>query len=332
MMKKIFISGVCGQDGSILARLLLENGCEVVGGFRKNSSQLWRLEKLGILEHIRLYDLGTSILDRYKQLLDSTNFEEIYLLSGFSSTEKSRIYPQTATEKILYEPLAMIMESITKEQKIFIAGSSEIFAATTKETRLFEDSTVGPRSPYGYLHLAMKGICESLIETQAPIFYGILFNHESELRDTHFLTSKILDGFLKMTQDKLHTIRLGNFESRRDFGLAEDFVNAMYSLMQTKEFGSYNFATGKTHSVLEIVIEFSYQFGFRPIFIPEVSKVYDETSNRVLVEFETVVPRKDDSNSNPGDSSKLSKVVGFDLHTSLQSLVSRIIKPSWVSQ
>lgn len=331
-MKKVFVSGICGQDGSILARLLLENGCEVVGGFRKNSSKLWRLEKLGIVEHIRLHDFGTSFLNNYKQLLDSTSFDEIYLLSGFSSTEKSRIYPLTATEKILYEPLGMIMESITKEQKSFIAGSSEIFAATNIETRLFENATTGPRSPYGYLHLAMKGICESLIETQeAPFFYGILFNHESELRDTHFLTRKILDGFLKMRQDKLHTIRLGNFESRRDFGLAEDFVTAMYSLMQTNEFGSYNFATGKTHSVLEIVLEFANQFGFRPIFFPEVSKVYDETSNRVLVEFETVASRKDDSNSNPGDSSKLSKVVGFDLHTSLESLVSRIIKPSWVS-
>lgn len=331
-MKSVFISGVSGQDGSILARLLLEKGYEVTGGYRKFSSKLWRLEKLGIRDDIKLYDFETSPPQNFRRHFNSKTFDEIYLLSGFSSTEKSRTFPQIASQKILHEPLSILIGSADMVQKIFVAGSSEIFAATTSETMVNENSVMGPRSPYGFLHLAMKGICESLIETQkAPIFYGILFNHESNLRETHFLIRKILDGFLKIAEGNFQTIKLGNFRSRRDFGLAEDFVIAMHSLMQTSKYGLYNFATGKTHSVLEIALEFTRQFGLTPRFVPEDLKIYDDKSGRILVEFEKVVSRKDDSNSNPGDALKLREITGVDLEADLQTLVSRIITPLWVT-
>jgi len=331
-MKSAFISGVSGQDGAILSRQLIAQGYKVFGTFDYKTSNPWRLKKMNTFEKIVFIEEQNGELISKKKCIKemNSNLSEIYLFSGYSSTKGSIENPKLAIEKIINRPLKFIYNFIenTPNAKIFVSGSSEIFQSTRELELLNEQSRVGPRSPYGFAHLAMRGICETLInQHSAKIFYGILFNHESAYRDEHFITRKLVIEFDNLLKSLDHPIKIGNFNSRRDFGTAYDFVRAMQLLLQTEKFGTYVFATGKTFKVSDLILEIAKQKNFSPIITKRSNHqvCIDLKTNKTLVEIDDELARSDEGNANAGDSTKLEAVINFSLRRDLSDFI-RIIQ------
>lgn len=308
-MKVAIITGIAGQDGSLLARKLLDLDYQVLGSTQRSGSALWRLEVLGIKNRIKLIP---SIQDKniLFEILRRESPSEIYNLSGFSSTVMSYSQPEVTNFKIIRN-LELLLEGVSKvnrEVRIFTAGSSEIFETVSEKVLLNETSTVGPSNPYGFAHVAAKSICEEYRKIDGlQIFYGIFFNHESWLRDDWFLTRKLLNGFEAMSKGWNSPISIGNFESAKDWGIAHEFVNAVYELTSKGKPGNYVFATGVLSKVEDLVREFAIAFGFNPIFenLDNDRKCIDQVSRKVLVQIDPMFARSNQEFERLGDASKL---------------------------
>jgi len=251
-MPTVLITGITGQDGSYLAELLLSNGYKVVGVARRSSTVTYeRIEHL--LDDITvmqgdLQDQGSllTLLEEYKPT-------EIYNLAAQSFVPTSWSQP-ALTGDVTALGVTRILEAIrfvNKKIKFYQASSSEMFGKVL-EVPQKEDTPFYPRSPYGvakvYGHWITVNYRESfnLFATS-----GILFNHESPRRGLEFVTRKITDGVARIKLDMQKELRLGNLESRRDWGFAGDYVKAMWMMLQHDVPDNFVIGTGETHSVRE---------------------------------------------------------------------------------
>ena len=264
-MKRAFITGITGQDGSYLAELLLEKGYEVHGMIRRSSSfNTERIDHLYQDPHImgvRLFlhygDLSDSV--RLTRLLYELKPGEVYHLGAQSHVRVSFDMPEytgdvtgLGTVRILD---ALREAGIQKQVRFYQASSSELYGKVA-ETPQNERTPFQPRSPYGVAKLYAYWITVNYREAYGlHASNGILFNHESPRRGPTFVTRKITQAAARIKlgiQDKLF---LGNLEARRDWGFAGDYVEAMWRMLQQDEPGDYVIATGKTHSVQEFCEE-----------------------------------------------------------------------------
>ena len=264
-MKRAFITGITGQDGSYLAELLLEKGYEVHGMIRRSSSfNTERIDHLYQDPHImgvRLFlhygDLSDSV--RLTRLLYELKPGEVYHLGAQSHVRVSFDMPEytgdvtgLGTVRILD---ALREAGIQKQVRFYQASSSELYGKVA-ETPQNERTPFQPRSPYGVAKLYAYWITVNYREAYGlHASNGILFNHESPRRGPPFVTRKITQAAARIKlgiQDKLF---LGNLEARRDWGFAGDYVEAMWRMLQQDEPGDYVIATGETHSVQEFCEE-----------------------------------------------------------------------------
>ncbi|MGI6100112.1 MAG: GDP-mannose 4,6-dehydratase [Lentisphaerae bacterium] len=264
-MKRAFITGITGQDGSYLAELLLEKGYEVHGMIRRSSSfNTERIDHLYQDPHImgvRLFlhygDLSDSV--RLTRLLYELKPGEVYHLGAQSHVRVSFDMPEytgdvtgLGTVRILD---ALREAGIQKQVRFYQASSSELYGKVA-ETPQNERTPFQPRSPYGVAKLYAYWITVNYREAYGlHASNGILFNHESPRRGPTFVTRKITQAAARIKlgiQDKLF---LGNLEARRDWGFAGDYVEAMWRMLQQDEPGDYVIATGETHSVQEFCEE-----------------------------------------------------------------------------
>jgi GDPmannose 4,6-dehydratase len=261
MEKVALITGITGQDGSYLTELLLENGYAVHGVVRRTSNLL-----RSRIEHLRRDEkiYGEKLFLHYGDLSDGTTLRrifqnvqptELYHLAGQSHVGLSFEIPESTCEEAGMATLRLL--EIAREQsrpvKFYHASTSEIFgnAAEVPQT---EDTPLRPTSPYG---------CAKAFATQLARVYreshglfvcnGILYNHESPRRGENFVTRKIAHGVARIARKLDVDLTLGNLESRRDWGRAQDYVRAMWMMLQHKTPGDYIVATGQTHSVREFV-------------------------------------------------------------------------------
>lgn len=259
--KTALITGITGQDGSYLAELLLEKGYAVHGVVRRTSNLLRsRIEHLRRDENI--YDKRLFL--HYGDLSDATTLRrifskvrpaEIYHLAGQSHVGLSFEIPESTCDEIGMATLRLL--EIARDQpepvKIYHASSSEIFgdAAESPQT---ETTPLLPSTPYG---------CAKAFATQLARVYrdsyglfvcnGILYNHESPRRGENFVTRKIARAVARIAGGLEDELVLGNLESRRDWGRAQDYVAAMWLMLQHDKPDDYVVATGETHSVREFV-------------------------------------------------------------------------------
>ena len=257
-MKKAIITGITGQDGAYLARLLLEKGYAVYGTYRRTAStNFWRIEDLNIREnpnlHLVEYDLtdqGSSI-----RLLEKTQPDEVYNLAAQSFVGVSFDQPNT-TGQITGLGAVNLLEAIrivNSKIRFYQASTSEMFGLV-QEVPQSETTPLYPRSPYGcakvYAHWMTINYRESF-----DIFgsSGILFNHESPLRGLEFVTRKITDGLARVKLGKQSHIELGNIDARRDWGYAKDYVDGMWRMLQADKPDTYVLATGRTERVRDFV-------------------------------------------------------------------------------
>lgn len=247
-----FITGITGQDGAYLAKLLLEKGYQVHGMMRRSSTDT--LERLSeFVDDITIHQ--GDLLDQLSlvRLLDEIEPTEVYNLAAQSFVPTSWSQP-ILTGETTGLGVTRVLEAIRQvnpQIRMYQASSSEMFGKV-QETPQTESTPFYPRSPYGVAKVYGYWITINYRESY-DLFAsnGILFNHESPLRGLEFVTRKITDGVARIKLGVQDQLLLGNLDARRDWGFAGDFVNAMWLMLQANTPGDFVVATGKQHSVRE---------------------------------------------------------------------------------
>ncbi|MFO8052477.1 MAG: GDP-mannose 4,6-dehydratase [Candidatus Omnitrophota bacterium] len=261
-MKKALITGITGQDGSYLAELLLSKGYEVHGVIRRASTfNTERIDHIYVDPHnpkakLFLHYGDLSSFEQTSYIINNVSPDEVYNLGAQSHVKVSFDMPEY-TGNITGLGTTRILEAIRisrKKIKFYQASSSEMFGATPAPQN--ENTPFSPRSPYAaakaYAHFMTVNYRQGY-----DIFAsnGILFNHESARRGETFVTRKItraVANILAKKQDKLY---LGNLSSKRDWGYAPEYVEAMYEILQKGKADSYVIGTGQSHSVKDFLQE-----------------------------------------------------------------------------
>ena len=257
-MKKAIITGITGQDGAYLSRLLLDKGYRVYGTYRRSSSvNFWRIAELGIENHPNLNLLEYDLTDQSAniRLISDIRPDEIYNLAAQSFVGVSFSQP-IATAQITGLGALHLLEAIriiNPKIRFYQASTSELFGKVQAVPQN-EDTPFHPRSPYGVAKLFAHWTTVNYRESY-DIFgvSGILFNHESPLRGREFVTRKITDGIAKIKLCKLDALELGNLNAKRDWGYADDYVEGMWRMLQEERPDTFVLATGRTESVRDFV-------------------------------------------------------------------------------
>ena len=254
MSKRAIITGITGQDGSYLAELLLEKGYEVVGVARRlSAANYWRIEHL--LDRIRL--VPADLLDQLSliRVISDVRPHEFYNLAAMSFVPASWDQP-LLTGEFNSQGVTRVLEAIRTVDpsiKIYQASSSEMFGKV-REVPQTEMTPFYPRSPYGVSKVYGHYITVNYRESYGLFAVsGILFNHESPRRGLEFVTRKVTDGVARIKVGLTDTLGLGNLDAHRDWGFAGDYVRAMWLMLQQDQADDYVIATGKSHSVRELV-------------------------------------------------------------------------------
>ncbi len=263
MKKTALITGILGQDGPYLARLLLEKDYKVYGMIRRYSNPNFEnLDYLGITDKIEYVEGDMTDQSSLLNLIKTIKPTEVYNLAAQSFVGASFEQPILTTEVnslgVLYLLEAIRMFSPTT--KFYQASTSEMFGLSNKNGYQDETTPFHPRSPYGVSKVYAYWITVNYREAYR-IFAcnGILFNHESPIRGKQFVTRKISYGVAKIKLGLANEIRLGALEPRRDWGFAGDYVEAMHLMLQQEEPDDYVVGTGESHSVKEFVeLAFKY--------------------------------------------------------------------------
>ena len=259
-MKKALITGITGQDGSYLAELLVDKGYEVHGMVRRSS-----VEHFDRIEHLvdRINIVHGDLLDQLSlvNLLREHEPDEVYNLAAQSFVPTSWREP-VLTAEFTAVGVTRVLEAIryvNPEIRFYQASSSEMFGKV-QEVPQKETTPFYPRSPYGVAKVYGHWITVNYRESY-DLFAcsGILFNHESPRRGLEFVTRKVTDHVARIKLGLQDKLALGNLDASRDWGFAGDYVQAMWMMLQENEPDDYVIATGKTHSVREMVeVAFSH--------------------------------------------------------------------------
>jgi len=231
--KKALISGISGQDGAYLARLLLEKGYEVHGSARDaQMATFYNLRMLGVKEQIRFHSMALNDFRSVLQVLSKAQPDEIYNLAGQSSVGLSFDQPVETLESISVGTLNLL-EAIRftgRPIKLYNAGSSECFGNTGGQPA-DEETPFRPRSPYAVAKAtAFWEVANYREAYNLFVCTGILFNHESPLRPERFVTKKIIKAACRIAAGSKEKLHLGNIAIARDWGNAAEYVGAMWSI------------------------------------------------------------------------------------------------------
>ncbi|MFL6209399.1 MAG: GDP-mannose 4,6-dehydratase [Pyrinomonadaceae bacterium] len=257
MTKKALITGITGQDGSYLAELLLAEGYEVHGLVRRVALEdpQRRFTRIAhLLDRVTLHPASLESYASIFHIVSQHDFQECYHLAAQSFVAESfRDGFSTLNTNIngTHYLLAAVRE-LRPHCRFYFAGSSEMFGKVA-ETPQRETTRFHPRSPYGISKVAGFDLTRNYREAyEMYAVSGILFNHESPRRGHEFVTRKVTATVARIKHGLAHELRLGNLEARRDWGHAQDYVRAMYLMLQQPEADDYVIATGETHTVREL--------------------------------------------------------------------------------
>jgi GDPmannose 4,6-dehydratase len=254
MSKRALICGVSGQDGSYLARLLLEKGYEVYGGSRDAQvASFHNLVRLGVRDRVSVESVSLVDFRSVLQALMKIEPDEIYNLAGQSSVGLSFQQPVETLESIAQGTLNLLeaIRFTARPIKLYNAGSSECFGDTKLEPA-DEETPFRPRSPYAVAKATAFWEVANYREAYGLFACsGILFNHESPLRPERFVTRKIVAAACRIAAGSDEKLHLGNTEIVRDWGWAPEYVEAMWMMLQQDAPEDYVIATGESHSLEE---------------------------------------------------------------------------------
>ena len=255
MTKSALITGITGQDGSYLAKFLLDKGYDVHGLFaRRTADTMWRLRYLGIADRITLIEGDLIDVSSLVRAMERSEADEVYNLGAQSFVATSWEQP-LLTGTVTGLGVVNVLEAVrlvNPKARYYQASSSEMFGKVREPVQT-ELTPFHPRSPYGVAKLYGHGATINYRESFGlHASCGILFNHESPLRGIEFVTRKVTDGVARIKLGRQKDLRLGNIDAKRDWGYAGDYVQAMWMMLQQESPDDYVVATGRTTSVREM--------------------------------------------------------------------------------
>ena len=333
-MKKALITGITGQDGSYLAKLLLSKGYEDHGMIRRSSVDY--RERIAHLEgqpgfHLHYGDLSDS--SSIFALVATVRPDEIYNLAAQSHVQVSFDVPEY-TADVVATGVLRVLEAVrlcglAKTCRIYQASTSELYGKV-EEVPQNEKTPFHPYSPYAVAKQYGYWIVKEYREAYGMFACsGILFNHESERRGETFVTRKITLAAARIAQGKQEKLYLGNLSSLRDWGYAKDYVECMWLILQHDQPEDFVIATGVQHSVREFALLAFKHAGIELEFRGEGmdEKGYDKKTGKCLVEVSPDFYRPTDVVNLWGDPTKAKAELGWNpTKTSFEELVAIMVK------
>ena len=318
MNKVAFITGISGQDGYYLSKLLLEKGYEVHGTLRRSSTiNTSRIDSLiyKYKNKEKFFLHYSDLLDpsSLNQLIQKTQPDEVYNLAAQSHVAVSFKNPVFSTQTGTLGPLSILeaVKNSSKNIKFYQASSSEMFGGVDSE-KLNEESKFIPKSPYAASKVFAHQITKIYRESYDLFAVnGILFNHESPFRGETFVTRKITRALGRIYLGLQSKLTLGNLDAFRDWGFAGDYVKGMWMMMNHDKPDDWVLATGEAHSVRE--------------FLEIAFKAVDLNYEDYVISSEKYF-RPNEVNHLLGDSSKAKKHLGWKPETSFKELVKLMVQ------
>jgi GDPmannose 4,6-dehydratase len=332
-MRKALITGITGQDGYFLSKLLLSKGYDVYGVIRRNSSMhQGTLEKLSPEERKLIKIFYGDITDNnfIINVIEKIKPDEVYHLAAQSFVGYSFENPTFTYHNNIMGTLNVLnaIKEKSANTRLYFAATSELFGkvATAPQN---EETPFMPNSPYAISKLAGYWTAKSYRGAYKLFFCnGILFNHESEVRGPEFVTRKISMKVAKISLGDNEPLILGNLNSRKDWGYAKDFVEGMYLMLQQKKPDDFVLATGEQHTVREFVEEafkcINKEIKWEGEGINEIGR--DKNNNKVLVKVSKEFFRPIEAENFLGDYSKAKKLLGWEPKTKFEDLVRIMVE------
>ena len=332
-MKTALITGVTGQDGCYLAKNLLDKGYKVYGAVKHTTGiQNWRLDEMGITNDIEYVDVDIVDQANVRRMIDKTKPDEVYNLAAQSFVALSFEQPEMAA---LIDGVGVlrVLETIYQvnpDIKFYQASTSELFGKV-QEIPQNENTKFYPRSPYACAKLYGHSI--TINYREAYNMYacsGILFNHESPMRGSEFVTRKITKGICNFLNTK-EPVTLGTIEAQRDWGHAEDYVEGMRLMLQQDKPDDYVLATGECYSVKEFAdmvldkLAIEHTWGKKRVGEIFIDECYDFNGN-VIITTDEKYKRPAEVDLLIGDSTKAREQLGWKPKHDINSLIDDMLK------
>ena len=335
-MKKALITGITGQDGSYLAELLLQKGYEVHGIRRKistdNTINIDHLLNSKKLTDDRLFLHYGDITDAISliNIISKKNFDEVFHLSAQSHVHTSFLIPEytTTVNALGSVKILEVLKKFSPESKFYNASTSELYGKVVEPIQN-EDTLFNPVSPYAISKLFSHLITKNYRDAYGMFTCnGILFNHESPRRGLSFVTRKITQAVSKIKLGLEEKLTLGNLYSKRDWGYAKEYVEAMWMMLQNKEPIDYVIGTGKNYSIKKFV-EKSFKkldidLTWEGSGIKEVG--INKENNKIIVDIDKFYYRPAEVDVLLADASKAKKDFNWSHQAELDDLVSMMIE------
>jgi GDPmannose 4,6-dehydratase len=329
--KVALITGIRGQDGAYLAKLLLEKGYEVYGADRRSGEGgFWRLKELGIDKDVKIVYMDLLEFTNIFRTIERIKPDEIYNLAAQSFVAASFEQPILTSDINSLGTLRLleVIRTVKPDTKFYQASTSEMFGKA-KTPPLNEESYFYPRSPYAVSKLFAHWITVNYREAY-NIFAcsGVLFNHESPLRGTEFITRKVSLAVARIKYGKQDKLVVGNLDAKRDWGYAPEYVYGMYLMLQNDKPDDFVLATGESHSVREFIEEAFKVAGFEIYWEGRglEEKGRDAKTSKVLVEVSPEFYRPAEVDVLVGDYSKAKKILGWEPKTTFKELVRIMVE------
>ena len=331
MSKIALVTGVTGQDGAYLSKLLLEKGYTVYGAVRRTSTKCFgKLEKLGIAKSIKYVDFDLLEQSNIRRTIEKIKPDEIYNLAAQSFVGVSFEQPVYTAHcdglSVLY--ILEAIRDVNPKIKFYQASTSEMFGKITEPVQS-ETTPFYPRSPYGVAKLYGHWITVNYRESY-NIFAcsGILFNHESPLRGEEFVTRKITIALNRIKAGKQDVLELGNIDAKRDWGFAGDYVKAMYQMLQHHTPDDYVVATNETHTVREFIEIAGNMLGFdiqwQGSGVNEIG--IDQKTGKTIIKINPQFYRPAEVDILIGTAEKAKKILNWKPEVSFEQLVEMMMK------
>lgn len=329
--KRALVTGIRGQDGAYLAKLLLEKGYEVYGADRRSGdSSHWRLKELGVEKYVKIIYMDLLELTNIMRVIEKVKPDEVYNLAAQSFVQASFEQPLLTADINAMGVLRLLeaLRLLKSDARFYQASTSEMFGKV-QEIPQSEKTPFYPRSPYGVAKLFGHWMTINYRESYGMYACsGILFNHESPLRGLEFVTRKLTNAVARIKYGLQERIVVGNLDSKRDWGFAQEYVEAMWLMLQQAKPDDYVIATGETHSVREFVeLAFKYA-GFDIAWEGKelTEKGIDQKTGRLLIEISPEFFRPAEVDILIGNPSKAKEKLGWQPKTKFNELVRLMVE------
>jgi GDPmannose 4,6-dehydratase len=331
-MKKIaLIFGITGQDGAYLAKFLLKKNYKIIGLDRRSSrDDRWRLNYLEIENQIIFEYSDLVEISSIQRIFNKYKIDEVYNLAAQSFVGSSFDVPISTCDVNALGVLRILEVIRNKKKKIkfYQASSSEMFGEVL-EIPQNENTPFNPRSPYAISKVFGHYISQNYRNSYNMfICSGILFNHESPLRGEEFVTRKVTVGLAKIITGDISCLYLGNINAKRDWGYSEDYVEAMWLMMQKNKADDYVVATNKTYSVKDFINEAVKHYNLK-IFWRGKGKnqeAVNKKNNKVIIKIDSKFYRPSEVNFLKGNANKAKKILKWKPKVDFKKLVEIMSK------